>query len=165
MARSGFRRGLVFYAIDLVGFVGSVLAAIRFHEIPAIAFELFGLSTRTSAIAGGLTIFVPLIALTALVGGRLSKAMFVPGVFTANRVLGAVFAALLGASIVVVGLLFARAAALPFGLSDLVERSLIAPRILDATAPATAAIDEALGLDLCGGRLGRAIPELCEDAA
>ena len=153
----------MFYAIDLVGFVGSVIAAIRFHEIPAIAFEAFGLSSRTSAIAGGLVIFIPLIALTAIVGGRLSRATFVPGVFTANRVLGAAFAAALGVTIVVVGLLFARAAELPFGLSDLVERSIIAPRVLDASAPATVALDDALGLDLCGGRLARALPELCDE--
>lgn len=164
MARSGFRRGLVFYAVDLVGFVASVIAAIRFHEIPAIAFELIGLSTRNAAIAGGLAIFVPLIALTAIVGGRLSRAVFVPGLFTTNRILGAAFAAALSVAIVVVGLLFARAAALPFGLSDLVERSLVAPRVLDAVAPATAFIDEQLGLELCGGRLARAVPDLCDEA-
>lgn len=163
MARSGFRRGLVFYAIDLVGFVGSVIAAIRFHEIPAIAFELLGLSTRNAAIAGGLAIFVPLIALTAIVGRRLSRAVFAPGLFTTNRVLGAAFAAALGVAIVVVGLLFARAADLPFGLSDLVERSLIAPRVMDAVAPAMVFVDDRLGLELCGGRLARAFPDLCDE--
>jgi uncharacterized membrane protein required for colicin V production len=163
MARSGFRRGLVFYAIDLVGFVGAVVLAIRFHEIPAIVFDAFGLSARNAAIAGGLAIFVPLIVLTAIIGGRLSRAVFVPGLFTTNRVLGAAFAAALAVTIVVVGLLFARAAALPFGLSDLVERSLIAPRVLDAVAPATVFIDDKLGLDLCGGRLARAIPDLCDE--
>jgi uncharacterized membrane protein required for colicin V production len=151
----------VFYAIDLVGFVASVVAAIRFHEIPAVAFDALGLSSRTAAVAGGLAIFVPLIVLTAIVGSKLSKAMYAPGLFTTNRVLGAAFAAALGVAVVIVGLLFARATSLPFGLSDLLDRSLIAPRIVEAAAPAAAAIDERLGLDLCGGRLARAVPEIC----
>lgn len=161
MARSGFRRGLVFYAIDLVGFVGSVIAAVRFHEIPATVYDALGMSARTAAIVGGLTIFVPLIVLTAVVGGRLSRAMYAPGLFTLNRVLGTAFAAALAVSIVVVGLLFARAAALPFGLGDLLDRSLIAPRVIEWAVPVTSALDERLGLDLCGGRLLRAVPELC----
>jgi uncharacterized membrane protein required for colicin V production len=162
MARSGFRRGLVFYAIDLVGFVGSVVAAVRFHEIPALLFDGFGMSARSSAIAGGLAIFAPLIILTAIVGSKLSRTMYAPGLFTTNRVLGAAFAAALGATIVVVALLFARATVLPFGLGELVERSLIAPRILDAASPAVAVVDDALGLDLCGGRLARSVKELCD---
>ncbi len=162
MARSGFRRGLVFYAIDLVGFVGSVLAAVRFHEIPGAVLQAFGLAPRTSSVVGGLIIFVPLIVLTALIGSKLSRAVHVPGLFTTNRVLGAAFAAALGVVMVVVGMLFARAVALPFGLSDLLDRSLIAPRVLEWVAPATGFMDDKLGLDLCGGRLLRAVPELCD---
>lgn len=165
MARSGFKRGLVFYLIDLVGFVGSVIAAVRFHEIPAEAFEAVGLSARNAAIAGGLAIFVPLIVLTALIGRRASRAVFVPGLFTTNRVLGAAFAALLAVSVVVVGLLFARAADLPFGLGRLVERSLIAPAVLEAAAPGVAFVDNALSLELCHGRLGDTAPELCGEPA
>lgn len=165
MARSGFKRGLVFYLIDLVGFVGSVIAAVRFHEIPAEAFAAVGLSTRNAAIAGGLAIFVPLIVLTALIGRRASRAVFVPGLFTTNRVLGAAFAALLAVSVVIVGLLFARAADLPFGLGRLVERSLIAPAVLEAAAPAVAFVDDALSLELCFGRLGDTAPELCGEPA
>ena len=162
MARSGFRRGLVFYAIDLVGFVASVVAAVRFHEIPGAVLEALGLAPRTGAVIGGLIIFVPLIVLTALIGSRLSRAVHVPGLFTTNRLLGAAFAAALALAIVVVGLLFARAVSLPFGLSELLDRSLIAPRVLEGVAPATAFLDDKLGLDLCGGRLLRAVPELCD---
>lgn len=163
MARSGFRRGLVFYAIDLVGFVASVLAAIRFHEIPGSPLDVVGLSPRYAAIAGGLAIFVPLIVLTAIVGSKLSRAMYAPGLFTTNRILGAAFAAALGCAVVVVGLLFARAASLPFGLDDLIDRSVIAPKIVEGVAPATSFVDRKLGLDLCGGRLARAVPELCNE--
>lgn len=162
MARSGFRRGLVFYAIDLVGFIGSVVAAVRFHEIPGAVLEAFGLAPRTGSIVGGLIIFVPLIVLTAMIGSRLARAVHVPGVFTTNRVLGAAFAAALGVAIVIVGLLFARAVSLPFGLSELLDRSLIAPRVLEGVAPAMEFVDDKLGLDLCGGRLLRTVPELCE---
>jgi uncharacterized membrane protein required for colicin V production len=164
-ARSGWRRGLVFYVVDLLGFVGSVIVAVRFHEIPGVFFEVIGLSTRTANVVGGLVIFVPLIVLVAIVGMRASKAMYRPGLFTTNRVLGAVFGALLVVSVIVVGLLFARSWRLPFGISDLVSRSAIAPAVLDAVAPGVAWVDDTLGLDLCGGRLARTVPELCADKA
>jgi uncharacterized membrane protein required for colicin V production len=162
-ARSGWRRGLVFYVVDLLGFVGAVIAAVRFHEIPGTFFEVMGFSTRIANILGGLMIFLPLILLVAYIGIRASKSMYRPGLFTTNRVLGAAVGALLAVSVVIVGLLFVRSWRLPFGISDLVSRSVIAPKVLDATAPAVAWIDNRLGLDLCGGRLARTVPELCTD--
>jgi uncharacterized membrane protein required for colicin V production len=159
MALSGFRRGFVFYAIDLVGFVGAVVAAVRFHEVPAAAADVLGVPPRASAAAGGLAIFVPLIVLTAIVGRKIGRAVYAPGLYTANRVMGAAFAAALGASVVVVGLLFARAAALPF---DLLDRSLLAPRIVGAALPVVDALDDRLGLELCGGRLARAVSGICD---
>ena len=161
-ARSGWRRGLVFFLIDLVGFVGSVIAAIRFHEIPKTIFTAIGISDRWSALVGGLVIFVPLIVLTAIVGNRAAKAIYTPGLFTLNRVLGAAMAALLAAVAVVVGMLFLRAAPIPFGIGDLVKRSTIAPAAIAAAEPAVGALDRSLGLDLCGGRLKRIIPEACK---
>jgi len=160
-ARAGWRRGLVFCFIDLIGFAGSVLAAVRFHEIPGAIFEFFGLSMRTADVAGGLAIFVPLIVLTAIVGSRASKAMFKPGLFTTNRVLGAAFGAMLALTVVIVGLLFARSAKLPFGIGRLAETSTIAPRVLKAASPGVRFLDRNLGLDLCGGRLAHNVPEIC----
>jgi uncharacterized membrane protein required for colicin V production len=160
-ARAGWRRGLVFCLIDLIGFSGSVLAAVRFHEIPGAFFEFFGLSQTKADVVGGLAIFVPLIVATAIVGSRASKAVFKPGIFTTNRVLGAAFGAILALTIVVVGLLFARSAKLPFGVGRLVETSTIAPRVLRAAAPGVRVLDRDLHLDLCGGRSARALPEIC----
>ncbi len=160
-ARSGWRRGFVFYVIDLVGFVGSVLLAIRFHEIPATVIEDIGPSQRTSAIIGGLIIFIPLIVLTAIVGSKAHKAVFRPGVFMTNRVLGAAFGAALAAAIIIVALLFARSADVPF-VGDRIEDSIIAKRALEGVEPAVAWTNEKLGLDLCGGRLARVVPEVCE---
>lgn len=162
-ARSGWRRGLVFFAVDLVGFVGSVLAAVRFHEIGAVAFGWIGLSARWAAFLGGLAIFVPLIALTAVAGSRASRAVYKPGLFTLNRVLGAVLAAALALAVVIVGLLFLRAAPTPFGVGDLIERSSIAPVVIEASEPLIAALDQTLGLELCGGELSRIIPEVCDE--
>lgn len=160
-ARAGWRRGFVFCLIDLIGFAGSVLAAVRFHEIPGTIFEFFGLSTTKADVAGGLVIFVPLIVLTAIVGSRASKAVYKPGLFTTNRFLGAAFGAALAVTIVIVGLLFARSAKLPFGIGRLVETSTIAPRVLKAAAPGVRTLDRDLGLDLCGGRFAHALPEIC----
>jgi uncharacterized membrane protein required for colicin V production len=162
-ARSGWRRGFVFFVVDLVGFVVAVLAAIRFHEIPATVIEGLGPSPRTSAIVGGLLIFIPLIVATAYVGSKAHRAVFKPGLFTTNRLLGAAFGAALAAAIVIVGLLFARSADLPFGIGDQVENSAIAPRVLEGVEPGIAWIDDKLGLDLCGGRLARVVPEVCKE--
>ncbi len=161
-ARSGWRRGFVFFAIDLVGFIGSVLIAIRFHEIPKTILEAV-LSQRWAAFVGGLVIFVPLIVMTAFIGSRASRAMYKPGLFTLNRALGAGVAAVLAIVVALVGLLFLRAAPIPFGIGDLIKRSAIAPKAIELSQPVIAALDDALGLDLCGGRLVRILPEVCEN--
>ena len=151
----------MFFAIDLVGFIGSVLLAVRFHGIPAIGFDFLGFSERWAAFLGGLVIFVPLIVLTALVGSRMSRAMYKPGLLTLDKVLGAAIAGVLAITAVLVGLLFLRAAPIPFGIGDLVKRSAIAPRAIETAEPVIAGLDQALGLDLCGGRLKRVITEVC----
>lgn len=152
----------MFYVIDLVGFVGSVIVAVRFHEIPKWIFDAIGFSDRWGAFVGGLLIFVPLIAMTAIIGSRAAKAIYKPGLFTLNRVLGAAVAAVLATTMVVVGLLFLRAAPLPLGVGGFVKGSALAPRAIDAAEPAVALLDDKVGLDLCGGRLERIIPEVCD---
>lgn len=147
--------------IDLVGFVASVLIAVRFHSGPAVVWELFGWSRAWAAFLGGLTIFVPLIVLTAWLGSRAARAVYKPGVFTLNRVLGAVTAAALAVTIALVGLLFLRAAPLPLGIDGFVKGSAIAEPAIEAAEPVIAALDDTLGLDLCGGRLKRIITEVC----
>jgi uncharacterized membrane protein required for colicin V production len=164
-ARSGWRRGLVFYLIDLVGFVASVLIAIRFHEIPAIGFDFIGLSETWAAFLGGLVIFVPLIVFTAIVGSRAAGAVYKPGLFTTNRALGAALAATFAVVAAIVGLLFLRAAPIPFGLGDLIKRSTIAPAVIGWAEPVIAFADDAMELELCGGNLADIIPEVCETPA
>lgn len=152
----------MFFAIDLVGFLSSVLVAVRFHEIPAIGFDYLGASERWSAFGGGLVIFVPLIVATAMLGSRASRAMYKPGLFTLDKVLGAAIAGVLAVTMVIVALLFIRSLSFPFGLNDLIKRSAIAPRVIEGAEPTIAAVDRTLGLDLCGGRLKRVIPEVCD---
>src|SRR5207302_9769499 len=121
--RSGWRRGFVFYVIDLFGFIGAVVCAVRFHEIFATLWRSAGLSKRGSLIAGGLTICAPLIVAIAIVGGRIAKSVYKPGLFTTNRVLGAAFGGALAVAMVAVGLMALRAEHIPFGLGALVQRS------------------------------------------
>lgn len=139
-----------------------MLLAIRFHEIPKTILTAVGISDRWAAFVGGLVIFVPLIVLTAIVGHRAARAIYKPGLFTLNRALGAGIAAALAIVAVVVGMLFLRAAPIPFGIGDLVKRSVIAPRAISYAEPAVAFLDANLGLDLCGGRLAHIIPEVCK---
>ena len=151
----------MFYVIDLVGFIASVLIAVRLHSYPAVFWELMGWSQRWAAFLGGLTIFVPLIVLTAWLGSRAAKAVYKPGIYTLNRVLGAAVAASLAITVALVGLLFLRAAPLPFGIGGFVKGSAIAEPAIEAAEPVIAALDDILGLDLCGGRLERIISEVC----
>jgi uncharacterized membrane protein required for colicin V production len=160
-ARSGWRRGFVFYAIDLAGFVGAVVAAVRFHEVFATLYHSAGLSTRTSALLGGLTIFVPLIVAIAIVGGRVSRGVYKPGLFTTNRVAGAAFGAALGLCVVAVALMAVRSQPLPFGVERLVQRSPLGQQIVDWVAPAVRSVNTTLDLGLCQGKLSKRIPEVC----
>lgn len=148
--------------IDLVGFIASVLLAIRFHGVPAVFWEALGWSQRWSAFLGGLLIFIPLIFLVAWWGNRVAKAMYKPGLFMLNRVLGAAVASVLAVTMAIVGLLFLRAAPIPFGIGNLVKHSAIAPVAIDAAQPAINVLDDTLGLDLCGGRLKKVITEVCD---
>src|SRR5438094_3612870 len=148
-ARSGWRRGFVFYVIDLAGFVGAVIAAVRFHEIFAGLYRSAGLSRRTSLIAGGLTIFVPLIVAIAIVGGRVARAVYKPGLFTTNRILGAAFGAALALAIVGVGLMAMRAEPIPFGIGRLVQRSPLGQQVVDWVAPVVRGVNSTLDLGLC----------------
>ena len=151
----------MFFLIDLVGFIGSVLMAVRFHEIPAIGFDFLGFSERWASFLGGLVIFVPLIVAVAMLGSRAARAIYKPGLFMLDKALGAGVAGVLAVTIVIVGLLFIRSLSFPFGLNDLIKRSAIAPKVIEAAEPAIANTDRVLGLDLCGGRLKRIIPEVC----
>jgi uncharacterized membrane protein required for colicin V production len=160
MAFAGWRRGLVFYAVDLAGFLASLLVALRFHAIPEKLFAPF-LPPRPAATAGGLLLFIPLIAITAIFGSRLSRAMYKPGLYTTNRVLGASFGVAFGATVITITLLFARATTLPFGADVLIKRSSIAPLFVKAIAPILADVDEQLNLHLCKGRVAEDIPEAC----
>lgn len=151
----------MFFAIDLVGFVVAVVAAVRLHEIPAALYDGLGVSARWSAIVGGLTIFVPIIAVVAIVGGRLSKGVYKPGLWATNRVLGIAFGAALGIAVITVGLIAARVVELPLGLTGLVERSPLGDQVLRWTSPAITAVDDALGLGVCDGKVASDVEEAC----
>jgi uncharacterized membrane protein required for colicin V production len=160
VARSGWRRGAVFFLIDLVGFAAAVIVAVRFHRLPAGVFEALGADERWALVLGGLTIFIPLIVLVAKVGSRLSRAMYKPGLLSLDKILGATIAAAFALTAVVVGLLFLRSV-LPSGASEFLTRSSIASGVVEASAPAITFADERFGLDLCAGRFGEAISEVC----
>jgi len=134
---------------------------VRFHEIFATLWRSVGLSKRASLIAGGLTIFVPLIVAIAIVGGRVAKAVYKPGLFTTNRVLGAAFGGALALAIVAVGLMALRAEHIPFGLGGFVQRSPLGQQVVDWVAPVARGVNSTLDLGLCDGKLRKHLPEVC----
>ena len=148
--------------IDLAGFVGAVVCAVRFHEIFATLYRSAGVSKRYAVIAGGLTVFVPLIVAVAIVGGRAAKSVYKPGVFTTNRVLGAAFGGALALTVVAVGLMAVRAEHLPFGLDGLVQRSPLGQQVVEWVAPVVRGMNSTLDLGLCDGKLSKRLPEVCE---
>jgi len=134
---------------------------VRFHEIFATLWRSVGLSHRTALIAGGLTVFVPLIVAVAIVGGRLAKSVYKPGFFTTNRVLGAAFGGALAVTVVAVGLMALRAQPLPFGIGNFVQRSPLGQQIVDWVAPVAKGVNSTLDLGLCDGKLAKHLPEVC----
>jgi hypothetical protein len=121
------------------------------------------LSKRTSLIAGGLTIFVPLIVVIAIIGGRAAKAVYKPGLFTTNRILGAALGAALAVAIAAVALMALRSDRIPFGLGRLVQRSPLGQQLVDWVAPAARGVNTALDLGLCEGKGAKRLPEVCVD--
>jgi len=134
---------------------------VRFHEIFATLWRSAGVSRRTSLIAGGLTIFVPLIVAIAIVGGRVAKSVYKPGLFTTNRVLGAAFGGALALTVVAVGLMALRAEHVPFGLGSFVQRSPLGQQVVDWVAPVVRGVNSTLDLGLCNGKLAKHLPEVC----
>lgn len=153
----------MFYVIDLVGFVGALVAAVRFHEIFATLYESIGLSHRMSIFAGGLTIFVPLIVVVAIIGGRAAKAVFKPGLFTTNRVLGAAVGGALAVTIAAVAMMALRSPSIPFGAGRFVQRSPLGQQLVDWVAPAVRGVNNVVDLGLCEGKARKRLPEVCVD--
>jgi hypothetical protein len=151
----------VFYVIDLFGFVGAVICAVRFHEIFGALWRGAGLHGRNALVAGGLTVFVPLIVAIAIVGGRAAKSVYKPGFFTTNRVLGAAFGGALALTVVAVGLMALRAEPIPFGLGSFVQRSPLGQQVVDWVAPVVKGVNSTLDLGLCDGKLRKHLPEVC----
>jgi uncharacterized protein YkwD len=136
LARAGWRRGFTSMAIDLAGFTVALLLALRLHGVPATAFRLVW-SDGWAALAGGLSIFVPLIVVTAIVGSRVGRVMLQPGLRMTNKLLGVGFGVAWAAIALTFALLVTQFAPAPLGLSDAVRRSPTAKLVLSAAAPVT----------------------------
>jgi uncharacterized membrane protein required for colicin V production len=108
-----------------------------------------------------LTIFVPLIIAIAIVGGRAAKAVYKPGLFMTNRILGAAFGAALALTVVAVGLMALRAQPIPFGLGNFMQRSPLGQQVVNWVAPAVRNVNSTLDLGLCDGKLRKHLPEVC----
>lgn len=141
LVRSGWRRGFVSYAIDLVGFTAALLLSVRYFGWPAAAWRLGGLSDRWAALAGGLTIFVPFIIAVGAIGWRAGKVALVPGLRTTNRFLGAGFGALWAAVVLTFVLLVAHLLPLPDGVTGAIRRSPVAGFLLRTAEPATGFVE------------------------
>lgn len=141
LARSGWRRGFAHQVIDLVGFVVAVIAALRLYPVLAAPYRAFGLDAGPAALAGGLTVFVPLIVAVALIGRKAGRIVAQPGIRMTNKLLGlgaGVATAAVGLTVI---LSAARALPVPEALTDAVRRSPTAGVLLDAATPLTRALE------------------------
>ncbi len=136
-ARSGWRRGLTSAAIDLVGFGVAAILAVRFSGLLAELYLWIGLSEGWARLAGGLTIFIPIVIGTAAIGWTVGRVVRLPGLRMTDRVLGLAFGILTAAVVLAVGLVVAKAAPVPETLTEAVERSPTAGAFLDLTSPVT----------------------------
>lgn len=152
-ARSGWRRGLTSAAIDLVGFGVAALLAVRFSGAVGALYRTIGLSDGWAAVAGGLTIFVPIVVGTAALGWTVGRVVRLPGLRMTDRVLGVAFGVLTAAVVLAVGLVVAKAGPVPDVLTRAVERSPTAGLFLDATSPVTEPLER-----FAERHVGRVIP-------
>lgn len=136
-ARSGWRRGLTSATIDLVGFGIAALLAVRFSDLLAGLYRWMGLSGGWARLAGGLTIFVPIVVATAAIGWTVGRVVRLPGLRMTDRVLGLGAGILTAAIVLAVGLVVAKAGPVPDAVTGAVERSPTASLFLDLTSPVT----------------------------
>lgn len=115
----------------------AALLAVRFADLAAGIYRWMGLSDGWSRLAGGLTIFVPIVVGTAAMGWTVGRVVRLPGLRMTDKVLGLAFGVLTAAVVLAVGLVVARAAPVPLWLTEAVERSPTAELFLDATSPVT----------------------------
>lgn len=137
LARAGWRRGFASQAIDLVGFTVALLLAIRFYGPVAVPYRALGASDGWAALAGGLTVFVPLIIAVAVVGAKVGRVVMQPGLHLTNRLLGIGFGVAWAAVVLTFVLLVSQFAPVPLGISDAVRRSPTARLLLSSASPAT----------------------------
>lgn len=135
LARSGWRRGLVSMVTDLVGFTSAVVLAVRFHRAPATVASALGMSDGWAAVAGGVAIFAPLIALTALVGSKLGRVTAKPGLRMTDRTAGLAVATGWGAALATFVLLLAAAVPAPGWVLGPLERSPVAALLRSERSP------------------------------
>lgn len=137
LARAGWRRGFASQVIDLVGFSAAVVAALRFHDLAAAGWRAVGLGGGAASLAGGLTIFVPLIVAVAIVGAKVGRVVMQPGLRMTNKLAGVALGITWAAVGVTFALLVAQVAPVPLGLADAVRRSPTARLLLDVADPVT----------------------------
>ena len=158
----GWLRGLVRELLDLVGLVlGAALAFRLSGPIGDFVTDRFGVTSEWARLGTGLLLFVAVGLALGLVARALSRVMQLPGLNLANRIGGAVFAAVWG--LLLLAIVVALAGVLPVGgIDDTLADSqivgaLTGPGSLPSRVLATVAgrpIAEVISAleDLVGGR-------------
>ncbi|HVL82098.1 MAG TPA: CvpA family protein [Actinomycetota bacterium] len=137
LARVGWRRGFATQALDLFGFGIGLIAALRFYRLPAAPLRWVGVGPGTAYVVGGALIFVPIIIAVALLGLKVNRVTWQPGIHLTNRVVGAGFGVALATTAMTFLMLVSQLAPLPLGLSDAVRRSPSGRLLLSSAFPAT----------------------------
>lgn len=130
----GARRGLLMSLTGLVGFVVAAFAAVFGFRALAVPLEAVGLSTGVANLAGGLVIFVGVMAGMYVVGRTLSRALKWTKLGALNTAGGAVLAGAWAMSWVLAALLAISVLPVPHAIAASYESSTIGKGIV-AEAP------------------------------
>ena len=141
LIRTGWKRGFVFIVLDLIGFGVAVALTVRFFPSLADLYRRIGAPDGWANIAAAVTVFGPAIAIVAVVGMRLSRYTWLPGLHLVNRVLGVAAGAALAAAIAIVALLALQLAPVPTFVTDPIGRSTAARIVSTGAPPALRALE------------------------
>lgn len=138
----GWVRGFVREAIDVATLVlGAILAFRLAPLVGRLVTGVFGWSPEPARILGGAAIFVVITIGAAFAGSAIHRALNkLPGTSLLNHVAGAGLGAVYAAVLAIVAVTLVSAVPLPAVLSDELEDSVVAARIIDPDGPAQRAV-------------------------
>ena len=140
-AYRGYRRGIIAEGIDLVGFLLSVLLAVRLYPVIGVPLSWIGIGRGPANFIGGLIIFAGLVVGAAIFSRRIHRRVGQASLTENRRIGGAVVGGLWSALLGTFLLVFVTVIPTPGMVQRAVPRSLMGHTVLSADSPVYLVMD------------------------